>query len=191
MDHRRVFQGPQAGNADRERRLDEADDFRKRLAFDTTALWRVFDLRKAAAAEPDWPALDFFEPDELATLYMRLAVHGFKNTGAPPRNDLRTREPVVDLGRFAGLIPSKRWPLPGDEKIRKAMKLLLISTQTYRAIKMHENQPGSKWVSDRSQAPNRSETNGSTGTAPSAAPSFRCFSPSGPTSFANSGKSSP
>ena len=101
---------------------------------------------RTAAADPDRPALDFFEPDELVTLYMHLAGHRCKNMRVPPFDDLRAWEAVVDLGRSAGFIPSKRRPLPGDEKSWEVVKLLLISTQTCRAIKIHENQPGSKIV---------------------------------------------
>ncbi len=50
------------------RRLDEADDLRRCLAFDAIMAWRVFDIQRAARAEPDRPARDVFDEDELTAL---------------------------------------------------------------------------------------------------------------------------
>ena len=124
-----------------DRRFDDADDLRKCLAFDAVLAWRAFDLHKAARAEPERPALDFFHVDELAILCLEMARLGFKNVRAPPFDDLAVREAVVDLARYAGFIPSKRQPLPGIMKIRTAMKFLLPATAVYRGLKPYLKLP--------------------------------------------------
>ena len=118
-----------------DRRLDEADDLRRCLAFDAVLAWRVFDIQRAAKAEPDRPALDFFDEDELTALYIGMEDYGFKNARAPPFDGYTIREAAVDVGRYAGFIPSRRQSLPGTEKSRAGMKFLLYAAATYKAIK--------------------------------------------------------
>ena len=118
-----------------DRRLDEADDLRKCLAFDAVLGWRVFDIQRAAKAKPCRPALDFFDEDESAALYIGMEDCGFRNARAPPFDGCAIREAAVDVGRFVGFIPSRRQPLPGTEKSGTGMNCLLQATAIYRAIK--------------------------------------------------------
>ena len=126
-----------------DRRFDDADDLRKCLAFDAVLAWRAFDVQKAAGAEPDRPALDFFHVDELTTLYIEMNAFGFKDARAPLFDDLAIREVAVDLARYVGFIPAKRQPLPGIMNIRTGMKFLLQATAVFRSLKPYLTLPES------------------------------------------------
>ncbi len=126
-----------------DRRLDEADDLRRCLAFDAVTAWRVFDIQRAAKAEPDRPALDFLDADELTALYIAMGRYRFRNVRAPPFDGLTIREAAIDIGRYVGFIPSKRQPLPGTEKMWKGMKYLLLATEMYRAMREWAEPPES------------------------------------------------
>ena len=123
-----------------DRRLNAADDLRRCLAFDAIMAWRVFDIQRAARAEPDRPALDFFDEDELIALYSDMKHrYKFTDTRAPPFDDLTMRQAAIDVGRYVGFIPSRRQPLPGTEKIRKGMKYMLITAAAYRSFKRQQS----------------------------------------------------
>ena len=134
-----------------DRRLDEADDLRKCLAFDAVIAWRTFDIQKAAKAEPERPALDFFDVDELTALYSVMKGRGFGKVRGPPFDTLNIRDAAIDVGRSVGFIPSKRQPLPGTRKIRQGMKFLIRDTVIYKisrqeTIKRLKNDTGSTMV---------------------------------------------
>ena len=134
------FKTLKQGTRTEDRRLDEADDLRKCLAFDAVLAWRVFDIQRAAKAEPARPALDFLDRDELAALYIGMKDYGFTDIRAPPFGDgafdgLTIRRAAVDIARFVGFIPSKRQELPGTEKMRKGMTYMLQATAVYRSIR--------------------------------------------------------
>ncbi len=118
-----------------DRQLDEADDLRCCLAFDAVTAWRVFDIQRAAKAEPDRPALDFLDEDELTALWIGMEDYGFRDARAPPFDGFTIREAAIDIGRYVGFIPSKRQPLPGTQKMWKGMKYLLQATAFYRAFR--------------------------------------------------------
>ena len=88
----------------------DADDLRKCLAFDAITTCRVFDFQRMARDRPDAPAAEVVDEDEIAVLYLDLAERGMVRA-SPENLDVRTF--VVDVGRLAGFIPSKRQPLPG------------------------------------------------------------------------------
>ena len=117
-----------------DRRLGGADDLRRCLAFDAVIAWRVFDIQRAAKAEPDRPALDFLHEDELTALHIGMTDYGFTDARPPPFDGYTIREAAIDIGRYVGFIPSKRQPLPGTEKLRTGMKYLLQATGVYRAM---------------------------------------------------------
>ncbi len=123
-----------------DRRPDEADDRRRCLAFDAIMAWRVFDIQRAAKAEPDRPALDVFDEDELTALSIDMQhQYKFTDTRAPPFDDLTIRQATIDVGRYVRFIPSRRQPLPGTEKIRKGMKYMLITAAAYRSFKRQQS----------------------------------------------------
>ena len=104
------FKALKSGMGVEDRQFDNADDLRKCPAFDAITACRVF--QRMARNRPDAPAAEV--ADEIAVLYLDLAERG--KSRAPPENlDVRTF--VVDVGRLAGFIPSKRQPLPGTIKI--------------------------------------------------------------------------
>ena len=102
---------------------------------DAVLAWRTFDVQRAATAEPGRPALDFFDEDELTALCCGMLDYGFKNARAPPFDGHAIREAVVDVGRCAGFIPSRRQPLPGTEKSSKGMNCLIYAATAYKAFK--------------------------------------------------------
>ena len=122
------------------RRLDDADDLRKCLAFDAITACRV--LQRMARDRPDAPAAEIADHDEIAVLYLDLAERGMVKSRAPPENlDVRTF--VVDIGRLAGFIPSKRQPLPGTIKIWQGYGYLKAYARIYRALRNKDSTMGS------------------------------------------------
>ncbi len=103
-----------------ERKLQDADDLRKCLAFDAITAWRVMDLERLARDQPDRPALEFFTDREIGVLYRWLRY--YRIIRAPPGKPPDIRTFVVDLARMAGFRPSKRQPLPGTAKIWQAWR---------------------------------------------------------------------
>ena len=85
-----------------------------------------------ARDRPDAPAIEV--ADEIAVLYLDLAERGMVRSRAPPENlDVRTF--VVDVGRLAGFISSKRQPLPGTIKIGQGYGYLKSYTSTYQVLR--------------------------------------------------------
>ena len=104
----------------------------------------MFDIQRAAKAEPDRPALDFLDEDELTALWIGMEpIIGFRDARAPPFDGFTIREAAIDIGRHLGFIPSKRQPLPGTEKMWKGMKYLLLATEMYRAMREWAEPPES------------------------------------------------
>ncbi len=126
-----------------DRQLDGADDLRCCLAFDAVIAWRVSGIQRAAKAEPDGPALDLLDEDELAALYIAMGRYRFRNVRAPPFDGFTIREAAIDIGRYVGFIPSRRQPLPGTRKMWKGMKYLLHATEMYRAMRERAGPPES------------------------------------------------
>ena len=121
------------------RQFDEADDLLKCLAFDSITAWRVFDLQRMARDQPHLAATDVVSKDWIYMLYLQLHDLDIVKARSPPDWVPDVRTFVVDLGRFAGFIPSKRQPLPGVKKIWQAMKLLTPAVHAYRLVKAECN----------------------------------------------------
>ena len=126
------FRVLKTGTRIEDRRLDDADDFRKCLAFDAITAWRVFELERAARERPARPAADVMDRDEIFMLYIELYRLGVIRVRAPPDYipDLETF--ALDPGRYVGFIPSRRQPMPGTETLWSGMHYLMIATTTYR-----------------------------------------------------------
>ena len=118
------FKAFKSGMGVEDRQFDD-DDLRKCLTFDAITACRVFNFQRMARDRPDAPA------SEVAVLYLDLAERGMVRSRAPPENlDVGTF--VVDVGRLAGFIPSKRQPLPGTIKIWQGYGYLNVkSTKRY------------------------------------------------------------
>ncbi|MCY4007535.1 MAG: hypothetical protein OXE84_12045 [Rhodobacteraceae bacterium] len=95
---------------------------------------------RAARCEPDRPALDFFNEDELTAMSIDMKhPYKFTDTRAPPFDDLTIRQATIDVGRTVGFIPTRRQPLPGTEKIRKGMTDMLMTAAAYRSFKRQQS----------------------------------------------------
>ncbi len=96
---------------------------------------RTFDMQRASKAGPERPAPGFPHPDGLTALHIAITRYGFTDAGAAPFDGFTIRQAAIDIGRFVGLIPSRRRPLPGAERIGKGMKYMLRTTAMYGAKK--------------------------------------------------------
>ena len=96
-----------------DRRLDEADDLRRCLAFDAITAFRVRDRSLLARERPDDPASRHVNEDDIRSLCALASHHGFKVPRRPP--DMTIAGFVVLTGGLTGFHPSKRQPLPGTQ----------------------------------------------------------------------------
>ena len=119
-----------------DRRLVDAADLARCLAFDAIECCRIFDLQRLARVEPARPAAEVLEPTDLQCLRVWLARHPELR---PPRE---RGDPlpqgiggvVVLVARLAGFIPSKRQPLPGNEIVWRGYKKLRMLAQGMEAL---------------------------------------------------------
>ncbi|MCY4590728.1 MAG: hypothetical protein OXE86_09255, partial [Alphaproteobacteria bacterium] len=105
-----------------DRQLDDADDLRKCLAFDSITACHGHDLNFMARTEPDTPAHTVIDPEMIACLYIFLRHLGIRrfSRGPPDRDQLDIRTFVIDLANAAGFDSTKRQPLPGTRKLWEA-----------------------------------------------------------------------
>ena len=129
------FRVLKTGTRIEDRRLDDAEDLRKCLAFDAVTAWRVFDLDRAARETPDSPADEIMSRDEIFMLYLGLYDYRVIRCRAPPDYipDLRTF--AIDLARYVGFIPSKRQPMPGTAKLWTGMTYLMQATAALQQMR--------------------------------------------------------
>ena len=122
------FRVLKSGTRIEDRRLNQAEDLRKCLAFDAITAWRVFDLERAARHQPQRAADELMSEVEIKVLYAYLRAKGIVRVRSPPDwvPDMQTF--AIDLARSVGFIPSKRQPLPGTPKLWQGMSRLMIGT---------------------------------------------------------------
>ena len=118
----RFFHALKVGTRIEDRRLDEADDLRKCLAFDAITAFRVWDLSLLARERPDEPAGQHVTGDDIRALCALASHYGFKVPRGPP--EMTIAGFVVLTGGLAGFHPSKRQPLPGTQKLWEGVKFL-------------------------------------------------------------------
>ena len=118
----RFFHALKQGTRIEDRRLDEADDLRKCLAFDAITAFRVWDLSLLARERPGDPAGRHVADGDIRALCALASHHGFKVARGPP--EMTIRGFVVLTGGLAGFHPSKRQPLPGTQKLWEGVKYL-------------------------------------------------------------------
>ena len=116
------------------RQFDDAEDLLKCLAFDAITAWRVFDLHRMAKYEPDRPADEIMDIDEIKLQHVLLHNIDVRYDIRPPP-DLTIRQFVVNLARIAGFTPTKRQPVPGTKKLWQATVSLMYAVKTYEAMK--------------------------------------------------------
>ena len=110
------------------RRLDEADDLRKCLAFDAITAFRVWDLSLLARERPDDPASRHVTEDDIRAL---CASHYASRC---PGDRRMTIAGCRLTGGLAGFHPSKRQPLPGTQKLWEGVKFLSQAVITIQAM---------------------------------------------------------
>ena len=123
-----------------DRSFDEVGDLKRCLAFDAITAWKVFDLDRLAREKPDTPAIEALSRDEIKALYLLLIHQRIipKRPLKPP--DIRTV--VTDIARLVGFWPTKRQPLPGNEKLWNGYVKLKQSYLMYRAFRDAESDLG-------------------------------------------------
>ena len=128
----RFFHALKVGTRIEDRRLDEADDLRKCLAFDAITAFRVWDLSILARERPDDPASRHVTEDDIEALCALASHQGFKVPRGPPEMTI------------AGFQPSKRQPLPGTQKLWEGVKFLSHTVITVQAMQQwkREKQKG-------------------------------------------------
>ena len=102
-------------------------DFGILLAFDAVNAWRVFELQRYAREEPQTPVREVLSETEMEVIedfvqFRRLLPPAQRER--PPPEDIRGW--VVRLARIAGFRPWKRQPLPGNQVLWKAWKIVQI-----------------------------------------------------------------
>ena len=145
----RFFHALKVGTRVEDRRLDEADDLKKCLAFDAITAFRVWDLSLLARERPDDPAERHVTREDVTALCVLAAHHGFKVPRGPP--DMTIASFVVLTGGLAGFHPSKRQPLPGTQKLWEGVRCLSHAVIGIRAIQ--------EW--DRNQSEGEKDTDSS------------------------------
>ena len=130
----RFFHALKQGIRIEDRRLDEADDLRKCLAFDAVTAFRVWDLTHLARKRPDDPATLHVTVDTIETLRALAARDGFNVARGPPNTMTIARFVVLTAGP-AGFHPSKRQPLPGTAKLWEGVRFLYQGVKTIQAMK--------------------------------------------------------
>ena len=145
----RFLHALKAGTRVEDRRLDEADGLRKRLAFDAVTAFRVWDLSLLARERPDDPAERHVTREDVTALCVLAAHHGFKVPRGPP--DMTIASFVVLTGGLAGFHPSKRQPLPGTQKLWEGVRFLSHAVIAMRAMQ--------EW--DRNQSEGEKDTDSS------------------------------
>ena len=110
-----------------DRQLRTAESLQRCLAFDAVNAWRVFELQRYARDAPETPAPEVLSETEMEVI--EDFVQGRRLLPAsqrerPPPEDIRGW--VVRLARIAGFRPWKRQPLPGNQVLWKAWKIVQI-----------------------------------------------------------------
>ena len=131
------FRVLKTGTRIEDRRLDDAEDLRKCLAFDAITAWRVFDLDRAARETPDRPADEIMSRDEIFMLYLGLYDYRVIRCRAPPDYipDL-TRTFAIDLASICRLHPIQTTAgMPGTAKLWTGMTYLMQDTAALQRMR--------------------------------------------------------
>ena len=149
----RFFHALKVGTRIEDRRLDEANDLKKCLAFDMITAFRVWDLSLLARERPNDPAERHVTREDITALCALAAHHGFKVPRGPPEMTIASF--VVLTGGLAGFHPSKRQPLPGTQKLWEGVRFL---SHAVIAIQAMQN-----WDKSKSQGEEKTDSSVSDG----------------------------
>ncbi len=140
------FKALKVGTRIKDRRLNQADDLRKCLAFDAITACRVMTVERLARSAPDTPASHIVHRDEITVLNI-YKVSRQRTPRGPPDPEPTIAAFAVDVARLAGFIPRKRQPLPGTEKLWQGYKLLLAFVEHHRNMrKLQELDMLKRWT---------------------------------------------
>ena len=112
--------------------LRETDQFESWLASDSVHAWRVLGLLRLMHVSPHLPAKQVLGSTKLACLHFALQARrapSDEQSSRPPAKDIRSA--VIDIGRLAGFLPSKRQVLPGRELVWRGCDNLRTMTWVY------------------------------------------------------------
>ncbi len=132
------FKALKAGTRIKDRRLDQADDLRKCLAFDAITACLVMDIERTAREHPDTPAREVVPGDVIKVLRMHMTVDKRYRSRSPPEPSIA--DFAVDTARLAGFTPKKRQPLPGTGKLWQGYLILLNFVENYRIMMQMERE---------------------------------------------------
>ncbi len=127
----RFFHTLKQGTHIEQRHLNEAEDLRKCLAFDSITAFRVWDLALLAQTKPDALAQNYVCPEDISVLLVRAHDPHDANARDPPT--ITVSQFVVLVAGLVGFHPSKRQPLPGTQKLWEGIRILNESIATVRA----------------------------------------------------------
>jgi len=119
-----------------DRQLNEPDDLRKCVAFDTVAAFRVWDLTWLGRNRPSELAIRYREREEIEVLFLLAESCSLYIPRGPPTMAAF----VVLTGGLAGFSPKQRQPLPGVKKLWEGLLELNASVYAIRALRKRENE---------------------------------------------------
>ena len=129
------FRTLKTGSRIKSRRLDEADDLRKCLAFDAITACHAADLAHLARERPATPATEVFPAEDIDLLHDLLEAQGHRKVERmEPKKPPAIREVVLDLGRLVGFHPWKKQKLPGAKNVWQGLERLNWAIQVRDAI---------------------------------------------------------
>ena len=131
----RFFHALKTGTRIEDRRLDEADDLKKCLAFDAITAFRVWDLTWLARTRANDLAHEYVPPHDIEMLCALTRFYQLKSVRGPPGPDMDIEKFVILTAGLAGFHPSKRQPLPGTQKLWEGSQILTQSVTGHQAIK--------------------------------------------------------
>ena len=134
------FKVLKTGTRIEDRRIGYAGGLRKCLVFDAIDAVRVFDIERLARDKPGMPAREALSEFEIDVLYI-LLEHREIIRARPPPGEVTIRTFVIDLGRYAGFIPSKRQPLPGTLKIWQGWTYYKAALECAEAMRGYYPEP--------------------------------------------------
>ncbi len=132
------FKALKVGTRIRDRRLDDADDLRKCLAFDAVTACTVRSIERLARSEPETPARTVVHEDEITVLAVHMSKPNHRKQRGPPDPDQNIADFAVNVARVAGFIPTRRQPMPGTQKLWEGYMFLSLFVENYRAMRDYE-----------------------------------------------------
>ncbi|MCY3983967.1 MAG: hypothetical protein OXE85_08635, partial [Roseovarius sp.] len=130
-----------------DRRLDDADAPRGRLAFDAITAFRVRDLSLPAREKPERLAGRHVSMEDVKALQVPAAHRSTRVSRPPPETAIADFAALA--GGLAGSHPSRRRPLPGTEKLWRGIVLPSNAVIGMRAL----NQWNQKGMNPKREIP--------------------------------------